>query len=75
MKICDEIMTPIPTLQPALSQVSLSLNTYHKTVPVDDLHKLGHEMSYTETRFIDSIYNYTFNYSQRHFNDTRSRQC
>ena len=54
MKICDDIMMLIPTLKSALDQVLLSLNTYHKTgssTIVDDLHKLGHGISYTETRF------------------------
>ena len=57
MKICDDIMTLIPTLQPALGQVLLSLKTYHKTgssTIVDDLHKLGHGISYTATRFIEN---------------------
>ena len=56
MKICDDIMTLIPTLKPALGQVLLSLNTYHKTntsTIADDLHKLGHGISYTETHFIE----------------------
>ena len=56
MKTCDDIMTPIPTLKPALGQVLLSLNTYHKTgsrTIVDDLYKLGHRISYTETYFIE----------------------
>ena len=57
MKICDDIMTLIPTLKPALGQVLLSLNTYHKTgssTSVDDLHKLGHGISFTKTRFIEA---------------------
>ena len=56
MKICDDIITLIPTLKPTLGQVLLSLNTYHKTrssAIVDDLHKLGHGISYTETHFIE----------------------
>ena len=56
MKICDDIMMLIPTLKSALDQVLLSLNTYHKTgssTIVDDLHKLGHGVSYTETHFIE----------------------
>ena len=39
---------------PALSQVLLSLNMCHKTgssVVIEDLHKLGHGLSYTETKF------------------------
>ena len=55
-KICDDIMTLIPTLKPTLGQELLSLNTYHKTgssTIVDDLHKLRHGISYTETCFIE----------------------
>ena len=86
MKICHDMMTHIPTLQPAFDQVLLSLNTYHKTgssTVVDDLHKLGHSIAYTKTRFIeDKWLEWSSNqstimplkYSQRHFNDTRSRQ-
>ena len=57
MKICHDMMTHIPTLQPAFDQVLLSLNTYHKTgssTVVDDLHKLGHSIAYTKTRFIEN---------------------
>ena len=49
-KICNGIMTLIPTLRLALGQVLLSHNSYHKTgsnTIVDDLHKLGHGISYT----------------------------
>ena len=56
MKICDDIMTLIPTVKAALGQVLLSRNTYHKTgssTIVDDLHKLGYGISYTETRFTE----------------------
>ena len=51
-KTCDDIMTLISTLRPALGQVLLSHKTYHKTGSnniLDDLHKLGHWISYTET--------------------------
>ena len=54
MKICDYIMTFIATLRPALGQVLLFYNTYHKTASntiLVDLHKRGHGLSYTETRF------------------------
>ena len=54
MKICDYIMTLMPTLRPGLDQVLLSHNTYHKTgsnTIVHDLHKLGHVISYTEVCF------------------------
>ena len=56
MKICDDIITLIATLKPTLGHVLLSLNAYHKTrssAIVDDLHKLAHGISYTETRFIE----------------------
>ena len=56
MKTCDDIMTLTPTLKPALNQVLLSLNTYHKTSSstiVNDLHKLRDGISYTKTRFIE----------------------
>ena len=49
-------MTLIPTLQPVILGQVKSLNTYHKTgssTIVDDLHKLGHGISYTQTRFIE----------------------
>ena len=53
-KICADIESLVP--HPALSQVLLSLNMYHKTgssVVIEDLHKLGHGLSYTETKFIE----------------------
>ena len=49
-------MTLIPTLKPALGQLFLSLNAYHKigsSAIADDLHKLGYGISYTETRFTE----------------------
>ena len=72
----------IPTLQPALGQVLLSFNTYHTTgssTIVDDLHKLEHEISHTETSFIEDKWaQWSSNQStiipSRHFNDTRSRK-
>ena len=55
-KICSDIESLVPHASPALSQVLLSLNMYRKTgssTVVDDLHKLGHGISYTETKFIE----------------------
>ena len=55
-KICDDIESLIPNSCPSLSQVLLSLNVYRKTgssVIVNDLHKFGHGISYTETKFIE----------------------
>ena len=46
----------IPNSCPSLSQVLLSLIEYRKTgssVIVNDLHKFGHGISYTETKFIE----------------------
>ena len=54
MKVCDDIVTLIPTLRPALGQVLLPHKTLHKTglnTIVDYLYKLRHGISYTETRF------------------------
>ena len=54
MKVCDDIVTLIPTLRPALGQVWLPHKTLHKTglnTIVDYLYKLRHGISYTETRF------------------------
>ena len=45
-KICDDIVTFIPTLRLALGEVLLSHNTYHKIT--NDLHKLGYGISYKE---------------------------
>ena len=42
-------------MKPPLLQVLLSLNIYRKTVPsevVTDLHRIGHGLSRTETKFI-----------------------
>ena len=54
MKVCDDIVTLIPTLRPALGQVLLPHKTLYKTglnTIVDYLYKLRHGISYTETRF------------------------
>ena len=55
-KICSDIESLIPNTTPSLSQVLLSLTMYRKTrssVVIDDLHKFGHGMSYTQTKFIE----------------------
>ena len=55
-KICDDIEYLIWNSEPSLSQDSLSLNIYGKTGSSEimtDLHRLGHELSYTETKFIE----------------------
>ena len=55
-KICADIESLVPHGHPALSQDLLSLNMYHKTgssVVIEDLHKLGHGLSYTETKFVE----------------------
>ena len=55
-KICDDIESLILNSCPSLSQLLLSLNLYRKTGPsviVNDLHKIGHGISYTETKFIE----------------------
>ena len=55
-KICDDIEYLISNSEPSLSQDSLSLNIYGKTGSSEimtDLHRLGHELSYTETKFIE----------------------
>ena len=55
-KICDDIETLIPNVKPSLPQVLLSLNIYRKTGSsevITDLHRIGHGLSYTETKFIE----------------------
>ena len=55
-KICSEIESLIPNTTPSLSQVLLSLRIYRKTgssTVIDDLHKFGHGISHTETKFIE----------------------
>ena len=55
-KICDDIETLIPNAKPSLSQVLLSLNIYRKTCSsevITYLHRIGHGLSYTETKFIE----------------------
>lgn len=67
-KICHGISSLVPNSVPALSQVMLSLNIYHKTGSsdaVNDLHKLGHRLSYTDTKFIEDKWaEWTENQSQ-----------
>ena len=56
MKICSDIKSLIPNTTPPLSQVLLSLSTYRKTsssAVIDDMHKVGHGISHTETKFIE----------------------
>ena len=56
INICNEMMTFTPTLRSTLPEVLLSHKTYHKTgfnIIVDDLHKSGLGISYTETCFIE----------------------
>ena len=55
-KICDDIETLIPNAKSSLSQVLLSLNIYRKTGSSEvntDLHRIGHGLSYIETKFIE----------------------
>ena len=55
-KICDDIDTLIPNAKPSLSQVLLSLSIYRTTDSsevITDSHRIGHGLSYTETRFIE----------------------
>ena len=55
-KICDDIETLIPNVKPSLPQVLLSLNIYRKagsSEVITDLHRIGHGLSYTETKFIE----------------------
>ena len=55
-KICDNIETLIPNAKSSLSQVLLSLNIYRKTGSSEvntDLHRIGHGLSYIETKFIE----------------------
>ena len=52
-KICSDIESFIPNTTPSLGQVLLSLSMYRRTgsrTVIDDLHKFGHGISYTETK-------------------------
>ena len=54
-KIRSDIKSLISNTTPSLSQILLSLSMYKKTgssTVIDDLHKFGHGISYTETKFI-----------------------
>ena len=56
MRICSDIESLIPNTTPSLSQILLSLSMYRKTgssTVIDDLHKFGHDISYTETKFTE----------------------
>ena len=55
-KICSDIESLIPNTTPSLCQILLSLSMYRKTgssTVIDDLHKFGHGIPYTETKFIE----------------------
>ena len=55
-KICSDIESLIPNTTPSLCQILLSLSMYRKTgssTIIDDLHKFGHGIPYTETKFIE----------------------
>ena len=55
-KICEDVETLIPNAKSSLSQVLLSLDIYRKTCSsevITDLHRTGHGLSYTETKFIE----------------------
>ena len=56
VKLCQDIESLVPNNKPSYSQILLSLNTYHKTGStkiVNDLHRFGHGISYTEAKFIE----------------------
>ena len=55
-KVFSDIESLKPNTTPSLSHVLLSLSMYRKTdssAVIDDLHKFGHGISYTETKFIE----------------------
>ena len=55
-KICDDIETLIPNVKPFPLQLLLSLNINRKTDSsevITDLPRIGHRLSYTETKFIE----------------------
>ena len=55
-KICSDMESLIPSTTRSLSQVLLSLSMYRKTgsnTVIDDSQKFGHDISYTETKFIE----------------------
>ena len=55
-KICDDIESLIPNSCPSFSLILLSLQVYRKresSVIANDLHKFGHGISHTETKFIE----------------------
>ncbi len=56
IKLCTDIESLVPHATPSLNQVLLSLSEYRKTGSsnlVNDLSKLGHGITYTETKFIE----------------------
>ena len=58
-KICQNVEALVPNAQPRLSQDLLSLNMYCKTGSksiVEDLSRLGHGISYTQTMFIQDVW-------------------
>ena len=58
-EICQNIEALVPNAQPRLSQVLLSLNMYCKTGSkniIEDLSRLGHGISYTQTMFIQDMW-------------------
>ena len=55
-KIRSDIKWLISNTTPSLSQILLSLRMYKKmgsSTVIDDLHKFGHGILYTETKFIE----------------------
>ena len=55
-KICAEIESLITSTTLSLPNTTLSLSMYRKTgsgCVIDDFHKFGHGISYTETKFIE----------------------
>ena len=55
-KICSAIESLIPNTTLSLSQVLLSLSMHRKmgsSTVIDELHKFGHGISYTETKFVE----------------------
>ena len=55
-EVCSDVELLIPTTMPSLSQVLLSFSMYKNTgskTVIDDLHKFGYGISYTETKFIE----------------------
>ena len=54
-EICHNLESLVPGAQPSMGQILLSLNMYSKTgskCVINDLKKLGHGISYSETMYI-----------------------